>query len=179
MPGLIQRCNEHSKLLSSAPAHSHSQSHQVQSPQSRRWPSAAQAAITTEASSWYEAVFPPFEDVQAAIRRFRNDPDFSQERVFSFISPLFAFALFFVVCLIAGQPKSFAHHVLKAPRAHTKELAVYSLSFFGMLLAGLAILRTLIWCVAEVSSMIVAVDRGRANSAPLPSSNVLLGGIFM
>ncbi|KAL6309829.1 hypothetical protein BKA93DRAFT_723038 [Sparassis latifolia] len=185
MPGLVQRYNvsvEYSELLSTTP-----KDPSVRGPShlsgGRRWRSAAQAAIATEASSWYEAACPSSQDLQVVLRRFHDDPDISRELVFGFLCPLFVFGTLFTVCVVALQPRSFAHHILTAPREHLQELMKFGAALFGGLTAGILFLRTAVWCVAEASTAVVAqagsgVGRTVRNSETLPSSNVLLGAMF-
>ncbi|KAH9942563.1 hypothetical protein B0H21DRAFT_824120 [Amylocystis lapponica] len=180
MPGLVQRykiSSEYAELVSTVPTQ-RSRTHR-----GRRWTSAATAAISDEASSWYTAACPPLEDLQAVLQRIRVDQDFSQERTFRFLSPLLVFGILFATAVIALQPYSFAHHILSAPKEHTREIVTWGMALVGSLLAGLVILRTVIWCVAEVSDMIIVMDRRRdereRNTKPLPPANVLLGAFFM
>ncbi|KAH9948741.1 hypothetical protein B0H21DRAFT_731777 [Amylocystis lapponica] len=180
MPGLVQRykiSSEYAELVSTAPTQ------RCRTRRGRRWTSAATAAISDEASSWYAAACPPLEDIQAVLQRVQADQDFSQERTFRFLSPLLVFGILFATAVVALQPYSFAHHILSAPKEHTRELITWGTALVGSLLAGLAILRAVIWCVAEVSDMILVVDRSRderqRNTEPLPPASVLLGALFM
>ncbi|OBZ70462.1 hypothetical protein A0H81_09708 [Grifola frondosa] len=148
MPGLIQRYNvaaEYSEMLSTARQRS----------TSRRASLSSRHAAAGEASEWYHAVCPPLEDFQDVIRRFQRDPEFSQDRVFRFLRPLFVFSILFAVAVFALQPNSFAHHILTAPEEHTKDLAIYGAGILGVLLVGLAILRSLI-CATWFRPSIIA-----------------------
>ncbi|KAI0641827.1 hypothetical protein C8Q79DRAFT_1014220 [Trametes meyenii] len=186
MPGLIQRHNaveEYAALISTNASSAHRRrgrrlEHSIAKT------SNAGTTLSDEAEEWYEAVCPPLEDVQDFIRRFHADPDFSQDRVFAFLAPLFAFGVLFVVAVVAVQPHSFAHRILDAARDHTAEDV---LKVGGMLLGGILLslvaLKCVIWGVAEGASVVLSMEnrdeRGRREEAGIPSSGMVLGGMLM
>ncbi|KAI0358735.1 hypothetical protein OH77DRAFT_1421178 [Trametes cingulata] len=185
MPGLIQRHNavaEYAALISTNPSSTHRRNRRLRT-HDEYVPATTRAAISDEAADWYEAVCPPLEEVQDAIRRFQADPDFSQERVFAFLAPIVVFGALFIVAVIAVQPHSFAHRILDDPSGHTKDVA----KVLGLLSGGISLsvvtLKCVIWGVAELASIVLTLEnkeeRARRESDGLPSSNMVLGGIFM
>lgn len=182
MPGLVQRYNvssEYAALLSTSPSPRHARSRRISD--NHHWHS-AHTAVTDEASAWFEAVFPPLVDVQDFLRRIQGDPDFSQTRIFAFMCPLVIFGSLFTLCVIALQPETSIHRMVTNPTSHWNEIAVGCLKLLGGFLAGLAALRTIIWSVAEVSTLIVAIEREdvpRGNTEHLPNPSVMLGGFLM
>ncbi|KAI0653676.1 hypothetical protein C8Q70DRAFT_1090867 [Cubamyces menziesii] len=183
MPGLIQRHNavaEYSAMVSTNPSAVHRR--HIQRVQ-RHGATSARAALCNEVSDWYEAVCPPIEEVQDAIRRFQSDPDFTQDRVFTFLAPLFVFGALFVVAVVAVQPHSFAHRILDTPGDHTRDIAKVTGFLLGGVLLSLVVLRCIIWGVSEISSVIVSLssteERRSRERSGIPSSNLVLGGMFM
>ncbi|KAI0667362.1 hypothetical protein C8Q78DRAFT_375012 [Trametes maxima] len=185
MPGLIQRHNaveEYAALISTNPSSAHRR--RTRNLERSDAPSSgARAALSYEAEEWYEAVCPPLEDVQDFIRRFHADPDFSQDRLFAFLAPLVAFGVLFVVVVVAVQPHSFAHRILDAAGDHTEDVLKVGGMLVGGILLSLVTLKCAIWGVAEGASVVLSIEsreeRGRRESAGVPSSNMVLGGIFM
>ncbi|KAH9895774.1 hypothetical protein C8Q73DRAFT_689394 [Cubamyces lactineus] len=183
MPGLIHRYNavaEYSSLVSTNP--SSTSRRRIQRAQ-RSETTSTRAALSNEAAEWYDAVCPPLEEIQDAIRRFQSDPDFTQDRTFAFLAPLFVFGALFVVAIVAVQPHSFAHRILDAPGDHTPDIMKVTGILFGGVLFSLVILRCIIWGVSEMSTLVVSLEsreerRNRERSG-IPSSNLVLGGMFM
>ncbi|KAI0325149.1 hypothetical protein GY45DRAFT_1438587 [Cubamyces sp. BRFM 1775] len=183
MPGLIHRYNavaEYSALVSTNPS-------SINRRRLQRVPkheiTSTRATLSDEAAEWYDAVCPPLEEVQDAIRRFQSDPDFTQDRTFAFLAPLFVFGALFVVAMVAVQPHSFAHRILDAPGDHTQDIAKVAGILLGGVLFSLVILRCTIWGVSEISTVVVSLEsreerRNRERSG-IPSSNLVLGGMFM
>ncbi|KAI0364429.1 hypothetical protein BV20DRAFT_859652 [Pilatotrama ljubarskyi] len=185
MPGLIQRHNavaEYSALISTNPSSTHRRNRRLRT-DDEYVPTTARMAISNEAADWYEAVCPPLEEVQDVIRRFQADPDFSQDRVFAFLAPIVVFGALFIVVVVAVQPHSFAHRILDDPSGHTRDMAkVFGLLSGGMLLS-LVTLKCIICGVAELATIILTLQnkekRGRREREGVPSSDMVLGGIFM
>ncbi|KAI0631619.1 hypothetical protein C8Q77DRAFT_1127912 [Trametes polyzona] len=183
MPGLIQRYNavaEYSAFISTNPSSTRQRSRRDNTDHT---PTTTRAAISDEAAAWYEAMCPPLEDVQDVIRRFHANPDLSQDRVFAFLAPIVVFGALFVVAVVAVQPHSFAHRILDNP-SNSREDVV---RFAGFLAAGILFsvvaLKCIIWGIAELSSVILSMEnkeeRSSRESRGIPSSNLVLGGIFM
>ncbi|KAI0776883.1 hypothetical protein BD413DRAFT_523541 [Trametes elegans] len=183
MPGLIQRYNavaEYSEFITTNP--SSTQRRRTRHTTSPNGPSSARAALSSEAAEWYEAVCPPLEEIQDVLRRFRADPEFSQERVFAFCAPIVVFGALFIVAVVAVQPHSFAHRILDAPGAHTRDIATFASILVGGVVLSLVVLKCAIWGIAEISSVVMGMEtreeRERRESEGIPSSNMVLGGFF-
>ncbi|KAI8977846.1 hypothetical protein BD414DRAFT_495810 [Trametes punicea] len=183
MPGLIQRYNavaEYSALISTNSSSAHRR--HARRAAGDTAPS-TRASLSDEAADWYEAICPPLQEVQDVVRRIQADPDFSQERIFSFLAPIVVFSALFIVAVIAVQPHSFAHRILDAPKDHTEDI----IKFAGILVGGVALslvaLKCIIWGLAELSTMIAALEtrdnRSRREDEGIPTSNLVLGGMLM
>ncbi|KAH8094926.1 hypothetical protein BXZ70DRAFT_344721 [Cristinia sonorae] len=136
-------------------------------------------------ADWLSSICPPVSDIQSAMRRFQTRPEISQERIFGFIYPLYLFTVFFAAAAVAFQPISVAFHVLSDPRNHPSEMVFGFVALGVLMLAGVVILRGLIWAVAKVVNTAVEMDMGVAAAAPQAglteqplTAGILLRGLF-
>ena len=126
----------------------------------------------TPLAAWH----PSLEDLHTLSRHVRTDPDLSQSRIFTFTAPLFTFAALLALgVLLPRHP-----HALGTTNNTTLAFAL-----LAGLLAGLALLRAVIWGVAlaigEFAEQDMRSTAGRRHSPDvfeLSQSNIIIGGMF-
>ena len=129
----------------------------------------------TPLAAWH----PSLEDLHTLSRHVRTDPDLSQSRIFAFSAPLFTFAALLALGVLLPR------HPHALGTLGTTNTAVLAFALLAGLLAGLALLRALIWGVAlaigEFAEQDMRSTAGRRHSPytfELSQSNIIIGGMF-
>jgi len=177
MPGIVHRyqtASQFDEMFSTKP-----------SPRHRR-NAGASPALLDEASAWVDALRPSLADTRTAVARARALPDCTQQSVFAYLTPLYAFLFVVILAAVALQPHSFVNRFLDAPRIYAAQAAKYAGALVMLFLAGLAVLRIIIWGVAELCAMLVesqrAAERDSRSSVEvlqdLSAKDVWLGAVL-
>ncbi|KAI0366458.1 hypothetical protein BV20DRAFT_981942 [Pilatotrama ljubarskyi] len=188
MPSLIKRYNavaEYSALMSTNPSAQLRGRHLRRDDSDSTASPTSCAALSDEAQEWYEAMCPPLEDWQEVIQRFQDHPEFSQERIFIFFAPFVVFSVLFVVAIIAVQPHSFVHRILEQPSNHIGDMVEIFALMSGGLFSGLLTLKCFLWGVAELASVVLAMETKKerrireGDGIPTSSDTMVLSGFLM
>lgn len=138
--------------------------------------------VFQQAAQWDRSICVPLSDVQATLARLRQDPELSEESLFSYY-PLLIIANIFVALVIILSEDSFARTAITNPSSHIWQIALAVIVFIIVVFVELFIfwlvIQAVTSCADGVIKLEVDIDGQRRNTVKqVPEASSLLASFL-